>query len=279
MMNNLENKEQNNGLSNNFGNPFTPGGIGNTSFGGSNMGMPPRPTANPNGFNNPFGGAPSFGNNLNNNTPNPFAPNNMNSGVNPFANNTSNPFSNMGLNNQAPKPMNGPMPNTGANPFNTNPMFDKPMSSLSDADIDAMMKDIDRRLKELDEEEARQKAELEKKTQTSNSVVESKSPIANIGNEVAPVSESKDTIKGEVVSPSIEKEIEDIKPAEVEQKKEEKEQSKFIFEDIPKIDEQVINQQNSESSNKPKINVDADSIIVNENVITDDEFFDDFFNE
>ena len=30
---------------------------------------------------------------------------------------------------------------------------------------------------------------------------------------------------------------------------------------------------------KPKINVDADSIIVNENVITDDEFFDDFFGE
>ena len=30
---------------------------------------------------------------------------------------------------------------------------------------------------------------------------------------------------------------------------------------------------------KPKINVDADSIIVNENVITDDEFFDDFFGD
>ncbi len=30
---------------------------------------------------------------------------------------------------------------------------------------------------------------------------------------------------------------------------------------------------------KPKINVDADSIILNENVITDDEFFDDFFGD
>jgi len=35
----------------------------------------------------------------------------------------------------------------------------------------------------------------------------------------------------------------------------------------------------NKDENKPKINVDADSIIVNENVITDDEFFDDFFNE
>jgi len=30
---------------------------------------------------------------------------------------------------------------------------------------------------------------------------------------------------------------------------------------------------------KPKINIDVDSVIVNENVITDDEFFDDFFGE
>ena len=30
---------------------------------------------------------------------------------------------------------------------------------------------------------------------------------------------------------------------------------------------------------KPKINIDVDSVIVNENVITDDEFFDDFFGD
>ena len=30
---------------------------------------------------------------------------------------------------------------------------------------------------------------------------------------------------------------------------------------------------------KPKINVDADSIVVNDNLISDDEFFDDFFDE
>ena len=32
------------------------------------------------------------------------------------------------------------------------------------------------------------------------------------------------------------------------------------------------------STEKPKVNVDADSIIVDDN-ITDDEFFDDFFDE
>ena len=30
---------------------------------------------------------------------------------------------------------------------------------------------------------------------------------------------------------------------------------------------------------KPKINVDADSIIMDDNMITDDEFFDDFFHD
>ena len=52
------------------------------------------------------------------------------------------------------------------------------------------------------------------------------------------------------------------------------------LEDNPiKIDTPIEIKQNKEEVSKPKINVDADSIIVNENVITDDEFFDDFFNE
>ena len=35
----------------------------------------------------------------------------------------------------------------------------------------------------------------------------------------------------------------------------------------------------TENKNKPVVNIDADSVVVNENVITDDEFFDDFFSE
>ena len=34
-----------------------------------------------------------------------------------------------------------------------------------------------------------------------------------------------------------------------------------------------------EISSKPKINIDMDSVIMNDNVITDDEFFDDFFHD
>ena len=35
----------------------------------------------------------------------------------------------------------------------------------------------------------------------------------------------------------------------------------------------------SKKEEKPKVNVDNESEIVNENVITDDEFFDDFFGD
>ena len=47
------------------------------------------------------------------------------------------------------------------------------------------------------------------------------------------------------------------------------------------FDVQAVKQDNATDliNDKPKINVDADSIIVNDNLITDDEFFDDFFSE
>ena len=38
-------------------------------------------------------------------------------------------------------------------------------------------------------------------------------------------------------------------------------------------------QNNIQKNDKPKINVDVDSVIVNDNIITDDEFFDDFFQD
>lgn len=88
------------------------------------------------------------------------------------------------------------------------------------SNIDEMMKDIDRRLKELDEEEAREKERM-------------KIQMPNLDN---PLNNNKDIVKsGEA---PIEKLLE-----------------------------------------KPKVNIDVDSVIVNENVITDDEFFDDFFGE
>lgn len=235
MMNNLENNGGTtpNPFNNNFGNPFTPTGM-----------------------NNPINS-------------NPFMPNSGMGSSNPFNQITPNSM-NSSLNNQASKPINN-VPNVYGNsmtntnpfgnstnnmpsPFSSNPMFNKPMSSLSDADIDAMMKDIDRRLKELDEEEARQKAAMTVKTEN---VVNNEHKAEN-NDFIFNVPEVKEEQPKKTVIENLEQE-----------KAESNISASKTIEEVKEIKEE----------NKPKINVDADSIIVNENVITDDEFFDDFFNE
>ena len=180
----------------------------------------------------------------------------------PFSNNFGNPFTSGGMMNPFgnTKP-NESLFNTGSplgvtpssqnsSPFSSNPMFNKPMSSLSDMDIDQMMKDIDRRLKELDEEEERQKKEMEKAN--------------NIGKPTEQIIES----------PKEEVPIETLNtPSNIQETK---------IEELPKETESEVKTTPASpinKENKPKINVDADSIIVNDSGITDDEFFDDFFGE
>ena len=63
-----------------------------------------------------------------------------------------------------------------------------------------------------------------------------------------------------------EKKVKEVKP--VEKVKEE-----------PKIVKKENVKKEHKLPEKPKINVDVDSVIVNDNIITDDEFFDDFFGE
>lgn len=146
--------------------------------------------------------------------------------------------------------MNSPMPGFGGvNPFmkdmdgmdsfkGPNPFLkDAPMSN---EDIDRMIADIDKKLKELDEEEARQKEEMEKKTK-----------------EIPKIEEPKEEKKeNEPYAPMVENIKSPEKPKETKKNKKSKEDQ------LP---------------DKPKINIDVDSVIVNDNIITDDEFFDDFF--
>ena len=123
-----------------------------------------------------------------------------NEGFNPFM--PSNPFMNPMSSGGFPHPQNTPM-------NDILPGLNKPVSSLTNEEIDKMIADIDKKLKELDEEEAREKAKLEHQ--------------------------------------------------------EEKPQ-------LPK-------KETNEEEDKPKINIDMDSVIMNDNEITDDEFFDDFFGD
>ena len=205
-------------------------------------------------------------------------------GSNPFM---SNPFgpSSFGSNPFAPRNSS-----SGPNLFGTN----KPI------DIDAMMKDIDKRLAELDEEEKREKAKLEEKNNElldltlddeevlSDEPVKEKEDHASLvkdddflfldEDEVLdaplsayepikekPVSNKVDTVDKKVI----------LEPVKVPKKEKEIETLDFVKEEKPEVIKEV--KQSPDINDKPKINVDADSIIVNDNIITDDEFFDDFF--
>ena len=147
--------------------------------------------------------------------------------VSPF-----NPFGGIGMG--ANSFMNS-MPNFGdinnssttnsANPLGINTP-NKPLSALSNDEIDKMIADIDKKLAELEEEEKKEK-EKQQKESNEQKVVE-----------------------------------------------------------LPKLEEKKVEETTSVKDvnskvedDKPKINVDADSIVMNDNVITDDEFFDDFFGD
>lgn len=163
------------------------------------------------------------------------------SGMNPFAN--PNPFGGANMMN----PFG--MPKNTTNPFAANmPNMSGSPNGLTDEEIDRMIADIDKKLKELDEVEAASKTpELPKSVpqiDLPKQVIEEKTPFAFMNEEPEVV--PKDLKPQEPVLPKL-----DSKPEE-----------KMVIQE-----------------DKPKINIDADSIIMNDNIITDDEFFDDFFGE
>ncbi|MBR1416304.1 MAG: type IV secretory system conjugative DNA transfer family protein [Bacilli bacterium] len=202
--------------------------------------------------------------------------------LNDINSNTSNPMGIGGINPfKMPSnigSMRGPAGdmNFDANPFmnfNPNPRPMSPLPNLSDIDIDQMMRDIDKKIAELDAEEERKKKELQNSTQ-------------NIKEEV--------TKEESNATPIIDNTIKDEKESNISQKIENKEENDFIDIDfeLPSIEtikkeKQNIKQEEIKEDKieilqdvpKPKINVDADSIVVDENIISDDEFFDDFFGD
>ena len=289
-----------------------------------------------NGGANPFGGFSPFGGN-------PFAASPL--GGSPFGNNNfnPNPFGNMGnsLNNN-PNPF-GPSPLSNANTNKTdNNLFG------NNFDLDAMMRDIDKKIAELDAEEAKQKENLNKNSITEDAIknLESNVKKPNIDDYLGLTSKiDTSKIKEEEKKPDIisnDKTIEDKAKVEedlpidininkeiktdndilknidikqaidnlsteysniLENKKESIDESNYTLpsydtlEEIPIKEEKIeINNKIEEPKNetlstnenlvierneedKPKINVDADSVVINNNVISDDEFFDDFFGD
>jgi len=174
--------------------------------------------------------------------------------------------------------------------------FDNPMQNTSNrppVSVDDLIKKIDAKIAELEKEE-----EEEKKKSLENNVV----PVNNIM--------QNNVVEKPVVNPEvpIKKEEPKVEPAseisfpnpfvetkQEEIKKEERYSTKTIDDLLKKTHDNppVVNVKPTfsraqapiekkevpfESIEKPKINIDVDSIVVNDGV-TDDEFFDDFFGD
>ena len=142
-----------------------------------------------------------------------------------------------------PRPGMGPGFGDNFNPFGG--MDSHPQPPL---DFDSMMKDIEKRIQEIEEEE---KKEALAKEQLENEKIE----LPKLDED-----EEATTIQAKNIS-DVNK---DLTPINIYNEPQEL---------APIKDEEV------KQPEKPIINVDSDSVIVNENVVTDDEFFDDFFGD
>ena len=220
------------------------------------------------------------------------------------------------------------------NPFGTSPSSpknDSMFGGLGNLNLDEMMRDIDRKIAELDAEEAREKAKLEEAKKKAESPLTDTKPLQTSFNlyeednkDVVKIPKAEDLFNNlaEDIQKSnelndIKKNQESISDIELPLIKEEKPVVKTNIE-IPKIEEPtnielrptiepiVENKPQSNSYNiynedvisepiinkgidyneitnsvedKPIVNVSVDNVEVDKNIVSDDEFFDDFFGD
>ena len=124
-------------------------------------------------------------------------------------------------------------------------------------------------------------------------MAQSVNPFA-MNNERMPLPQSNPFMNGisnmdiDAMIKDIDEKLKELEEEEKRQKDKMKEQNKILLDNkddnnIKQLslidDEKEEKAKEIKTNEKPKINIDVDSVIVNENVITDDEFFDDFFGE
>ena len=132
--------------------------------------------------------------------------------------------------------------------------MNEPSSSgggLSSFDLDSLMKDLDDKLKELDKQEEMKKKQVPSGLFQIDDDMEL--PKLNIIEEKPVIIDSKPVEKPIVIEP-------------------EEDNIEGLFNDVATINNEI-------KDTNPKINVDADSVVINDNVLADDEFFDDFFED
>ena len=319
----LSNDGTQGGMSNPFG---TPSGMNSNPFSSpSGFGMPSQnsnPFSNQSTMNtNPFGGTSN---------PNSFNTNNaFGTQNNAFGN--SNPFapSNSGFGNQGVMNNNPFNPNMNANPNAMNQMGSNPFgnsfgglgalpNNLTEEEIDRMIADIDKKLKELEDEakvSSPTSLNMESKMGNPNSFdflnqqpqtiqpqgFQNPNQSMNM-NQLSPESNTQ-TITPQnfgqttpMQSPTVEEasyekvvpnptnvsdmapQMNNLNPQQTPTQPMNQMNQNFYNQPMNQTETPIINSQPMKDE-KPKINVDVDSVIMDESLVTDDEFFDDFFTD
>ena len=210
-----------------------------------------------------------------------------------------NPFQMGGFN-----PFMMPSNNQGANVPN---MSMNSNNKISIEDIDALIKNIDNELKVLDEKEQKSRIQIDKKEdakekqeETTEKLMESSSeekdeefkPFIEYESERQKRKAEEKELKESIKETPKQEIIETPKREIIELDSENKIVSNPFMQGTSYLDNELNKEQKKniaaeekkalESLNEqiiPKINVDKDSIIVNDSVVSDDEYFDDFFDE
>jgi hypothetical protein len=205
----------------------------------------------------------------------------MGPGFNPFMGGIPpmgpNPMGPMGPSTISPSQI-GQLESMPKNPFGPGGMPKNPFGpgGLSEIDIDQMMRDIDKKIAELDAEEARKKAELAKlEKQDKVEIAEDKKIEEDIKDDNFELPSIDNMIKKEEAKVSA-PEVSVTSTPVIETPKVTPVSTPNV---APVQTPSVVQPSVTMDVPKPRVNVDADSIVVDENVISDDEFFDDFFGD
>ncbi|MBE6155306.1 MAG: DUF87 domain-containing protein [Firmicutes bacterium] len=179
-------------------------------------------------------------------------------GFNPFLQNSRNPF-------ESPNSSPMGMANSSTNPY----------SQMTSKDIDEVVKDIEKKLKELDEEEAKAKKEAESK----KNITSAKQIEMELEDRVVELPSFKEDDSKAISTPIVETPMinipDELPSIEAAIKQIESNEKVSDREDELDLTQEI----KLEDIQKPIINVDKDSVVINENIVTDDEFYDDFFDE
>ncbi len=174
-------------------------------------------------------------------------------------------------------------------PFGMPSMNKTPGETTSTSNIDDLVKNIDAQIAKLEAEEKEEKNKINNSNEFENLVNKKYEEFTNGENKNSIESKTIDKPNTPVNGINVDDLIKKIdakiaeleKEEEIARREEVKNVTPFMEDAIHEEFEKkadLINNDIIEDIEKPKINIDADSIIIDDN-ITDDEFFDDFFGD